>query len=236
MMKATRNHRRLKGVAIAALTGIGITTLAFGVGDRLDGADHIDSGNAQADQPADIADVYAFEQNGKLVLALTLSGVQSGADGLLGESLFDPRVLYEFKLDDLTDGDNEANLVVQAFAVGNPRNQQMRVVGPVAPAMGGNQSRIVNGPQLKIKVSTDGNLKIAERDGVKGFAGVREDPFFFDFTAFNEIIFNGATSFNDPGVDTFAPLNVYALVLEIDSERLGGIPIENLGVWATTSR
>lgn len=236
MTEATKGNRRLRAFAIAALSGIGIATLALGVSDRLDGADHIDSSNAQADQPADIADLYAFEQDGKLVLAMTLSGVQSAPDLLLGESLFDPRVLYEFKLDDLTDGDNEANLVVQAFVVGNPRNQQMRIVGPVAPDMGGNNSKIVNGPQLKVKVSTDGEATIASRNGVKAFAGVREDPFFFDFVQFNEVLFNGATSFRDPGVDTFAPLNVYALVVEIDADRLGGIPIENLGVWATTSR
>lgn len=237
MTEATQDNRRLRGFAIAALSGLGIAMLALGVSDKLDGADHIDSSNAQADQPADIADLYAFRaDNGNLVLAMTLSGVQSAPDLLLGESLFDPRVLYEFKLDDLTDGDNEANLVVQAFVVGNPRNQQMRIVGPVSPEMGGNNARIVEGPQLKVKVSTDGEAKVASRDGVKAFAGVREDPFFFDFVQFNEVLFNGATSFRDPGVDTFAPLNVYALVVEIEPDRLGGIPVENLGVWATTSR
>lgn len=245
MKEATKNHQRLKGTALVVLSGIGIATLALGLSDRLDGADHVDSPNTRADQAADIADVYAFQRNGNLVLAMTISEIQTAPDLLLGESIFDPRVLYQFNLDDVTDGDEEANLVVQAFALGNPKNQQMRIVGPVAPEMGGTQAKIVNGRQLKVKVSTDGKVETGELDGVKAFAGVRDDPFFFDFVAFSNIInlrqqgiLDERVAFRPAGeaVDTFAGLNVYAIVVEISPDRLNGIPIENLRVWANTSR
>jgi hypothetical protein len=245
MTEATKDTRRLKGIAIAMLSGLGVATLALGVSDRLDGADHIDSPSTTADQAADIADLYAFERNGNLVLAMTLSEIQTAPDLLLGESLFDPRVLYQFNIDDRTDGDEEANLVVQAFALGNSRNQQMRIVGPVAPEMSGTQAKIVNGKQLKVKVSTHGNVKTGELDGVKAFAGVRDDPFFFDFVAFTNIIelrkqgvLDERVAFRPEGeaVDTFAGLNTYAIVLEISPDRLNGISMENLRVWATTSR
>lgn len=245
MTDRTKDYRRYRGAALAALSAVGLGTLALGLGSSLDGADHVDSPITVGDQAADIADLFAFERNGNLVLAMTLSEIQTAPDLLLGESLFDPRVLYEFKLDDVTDGDEEANLVVQAFVVGNPHNQQMRIVGPVPPARGGTESQIVQGPQLKVRVSTDGRAYVGDRDGVKAFAGVRDDPFFFDFVAFSQIIelrkqgiLDERVAFRPDGEaeDTFAGLNTYAIVVEIAPERLQGISLDDLRVWATTSR
>ena len=48
-----------------------------------------------------------------------------------------------------------------------------------------------------------------------------------------KIIAGEATSFRNPGVDSFAGTNVLALVVELPSARLGGT---KLGVWGTTSR
>ena len=65
------------------------------------------------------------------------------------------------------------------------------------------------------------------------FAGVRDDPFFFDLVQFKKIIAGQATSFRNPGVDTFAGTNVLAIVVELPSSMLGGT---KLGVWGSTSR
>ena len=247
MRPALTERSSLKALLIAILALSGLAVLGLGLSRSVDGADHVDSPSTVADQAADIADVYAFERNGNLVLAMTLSEIQTAPDLLLGESLFDPRVLYEFRIDDVNDGDEEADLVVQAFALGNSRNQQMRIVGPVAPEVSGTSARIVNGPSLKVEVSTDGRIgrqNVGERDGVKAFAGVRDDPFFFDFVQFSRIIelrkqgiLNDDVQFR-PGeaADTFAGLNVYALVVEIAPERLNGMALDDLRVWATTSR
>jgi len=62
---------------------------------------------------------------------------------------------------------------------------------------------------------------------------VRDDPFFFDLVQFKKIIAGQATSFRDPGVDSFAGTNVLAIVVELPSALLGGT---KLGVWGTTSR
>lgn len=238
----------LRPLVISVLALIGLSILTLGVFGDADGADHIDSPAAAGDQAADIADLFAFERNGNLVLAMTLSEIQTAPDLLLGQSLFDSRVLYEFRIDDATDGDNEANLVVQAFALGTARNQLMRVVGPVAPTATGTSARIVDGPSLKVKVSTDTfdpGRHVGERDGVTAFAGVRDDPFFFDFVAFSQIVnlrrqgvLDERVAFRsgDDAVDTFAGLNTYAIVVEIEPYRLNGMNIDDLRVWATTSR
>lgn len=75
-------------------------------------------------------------------------------------------------------------------------------------------------------VSTDRNISV--------FAGVRDDPFFFDLAQFRAIVAGQATSFRNPGVDAFAGTSVLALVVELPIELLGGNP--NLAVWGTTSR
>src|SRR5436309_241385 len=54
-----------------------------------------------------------------------------------------------------------------------------------------------------------------------------------DLVQFKKIIAGQATSFRDPGVDSFAGTNVLAIALELPSALLGGT---KLGVWGTTSR
>jgi len=65
------------------------------------------------------------------------------------------------------------------------------------------------------------------------FAGVRDDPFFFDLVQFKKIIAGEASAFRNPGVDTFAGTNVLAIVVELPSSLLGGT---KLSVWGSTSR
>ena len=75
---------------------------------------------------------------------------------------------------------------------------------------------------------------IADKNGVKLFAGVRDDPFFFDLGRFSAIIGGQATGFADPGTDAFAGLNTYAIVLELPTAAVGDPATTT--VWATTSR
>ena len=212
-------------IALAA-TGVGV----------LRAADHDDAPLIGMDQAADIADVYAFrspQDPNRMVLALTLSDVLPPGQIQLGQSIFDPRVLYEFNIDN--NGDGVEDRVIQAYVVGNPRRQEMIVRGPVAPAVRGVESRIVPGPiTIAGRVSTGSSPMIAERMGVRLFAGVRDDPFFFDFGRFSAILAGQATGFADPGTDAFAGLNTYAIVLELPIALIGDPATTT--VWATTSR
>src|SRR5439155_137476 len=74
---------------------------------------------------------------------------------------------------------------------------------------------------------------IASRSGMTVFAGMRDDPFFFDLVQFKKIIAGEAAAFRNPGIDSFAGTNVLAIAVELPSARLGG---PRLGVWGTTSR
>jgi hypothetical protein len=125
------------------------------------------------------------------------------------------------------------DLVIQAFVTGNARNQVVHFRGPVAPARVGALSDIVEGPEIStVHISRGAEAQVFSRRGISVFAGVRDDPFFFDLARFNQVVSGAASGFNNPGTDTFAGFNVLALAIELPTELLGGPAI---GVWGTTS-
>lgn len=219
------------------LRGAALTlALAGGGAAWLIGADHDEAPGVQTDQGADIADVYAFQSPSdpdRVVLALTLSDAIPPGQIELGRSIFDPRVLYQLKIDN--DGDAVEDLVIQAYVVGGPSNQLMKIRGPVAPAVTGADSRIVRGPvAATVRVTTGADPIVASRGGMTVFAGVRDDPFFFDLGQFSAILAGNAMSFNDPGIDSFAGLNTYAIVIELPRSAIPNIA--GARIWGATSR
>lgn len=223
--KATRQAAAL-AVTIAAIGAAGIARWAAA-------ADHRDSMALTADPAADIADVYTFRSPtnpSNLVLVMTVSGLIPPSEAAIAS--FDRDVLYQFKIDNT--GDAVEDLVIQAFAAGGPNNQVMRFRGPEAPVSSGTHNSVLRGAQSgQVRVSNAASPIVAERNGMKVYAGVRDDPFFFDFTQFQAILAGQASGFRNPGIDTFAGTNVLAIVVELPASRLGG---PNLKVWGTTSR
>jgi hypothetical protein len=216
--------------------GVGLLfSLAAGAAARLlTAADHRDSTVLTANPTQDIADVYSFRSPatpGNLVLVMTVSGFIPPAEA--STTFFDPDVLYQWKID--TNGDAVEDLVVQAFATGSGADQVIHFRGPVAPDVTGTTSRIPDGEELvQVALSTEDTPVTASAGGVTVFAGVRDDPFFFDLGQFQQIVAGNATAFNDPGTDTFAGTNVLALVFEVPISQLGSS--SELGIWGTTSQ
>ena len=215
--------------------GLGVFTLAAGVAARwATAADHRDSGMLSANPARDIADIYSFRSPSNpanLVLVMTVSGLIPPAEA--STTFFDPDVLYQWKID--TDGNAVEDLVVQAFATGTGPDQVMHFRGPVPPDVAGSTSRVPDGDELvQVAVSSGDTPVTATAGGVTVFAGVRDDPFFFDLAQFNQIVAGNASGFNDPGIDTFAGTNVLALAVEVPIAQLGNSTA--LGVWGTTSQ
>lgn len=220
----------------ARLIGGGLVIAVLGaaaVTGWIQAADHRDSAALTADRAADIADVYAFgspTNPANVVLAMTVSGLIPPSE--VGATFFDPDVVYQFKIDNT--GDAREDVVIQAFVTGTGSNQVMHFRGPTAPLVVGTTARTIPGPETAtVRVSQGASAITASRGGMTVFAGVRDDPFFFDLGAFRAIITGQATSFNNPGTDTFAGTNVLALVVELPAAWLGG---PQVGVWGTTSR
>lgn len=200
----------------------------------LTASDHRDSALLTDDPRADIADVYTFRSPAnpdRLVLAMTVAGFIPPSE--VGTTFFDPDVLYQFKIDD--DGDAVEDVVIQAFVSGTGVNQVMRFRGPAVPGVTGNVSRVLRGPETaSVRVSSTATAISASRSGITVFAGVRDDPFFFDLGQFVRIVNGQASGFNNPGTDAFAGFNVLAIVVEVPMSMLGSGP--DLAVWGTTGR
>lgn len=193
-------------------------------------ADHIDA-PAVSSTSADITDYYAFQSpdnNDNMVFVCNVQGLLDPA--ATQAASFDENVLIEFNIDN--DGDNVEDLVIQAIV----KNGELSVYGPVAPTVTGVQSEIVTtGTVSTAAVTTYGAAPvIGTENGMKVFAGPRDDPFFMDFAQFGEILAGNATGFNDPGADTFAGTNVLSIVVEVPKSQLG--TAATLGTWVEAKR
>jgi hypothetical protein len=206
-----------------------ITAIALCAGGYLIAADHIDSPTV-TNQPSDITDVYVFrgENPDNLVFVANTQGLLSPA--ATAGAHFDEQTMIEFNIDN--NGDNIEDLVIQCIA----KNGMMKVYGPFQPSVTGTTSYLgINNFKGQVKITPYGQPAIvSEQNGIKIFAGPRDDPFFFDLVRFRQVISGAASSFNNPGNDTFAGTNILGLVVEVPKTLLGGNG--TISVWAETKK
>lgn len=181
-------------------------------------ADHSEAPGTRADQLADIADLYAWHDNASntLTTVLTYAGLQPAMPRTKGD--YDAGVVYQIYID--SDGDFVEDVTVSAeFSVDSKGMPWLHVTG--LPGASGTVTAPVNRP-------------FTSEDGMRMFAGLRDDPFFFDFEGFNATLQTGTLMF-DGDRDSVAGLNAQAIVLEMDlAAALDGS--STLNVWATTAR
>ena len=194
---------------VGPLFGLAIV-LAWPVGVSLDAADHLDAPTVRRDGRIDINDLYVFHPGAgsaqqdlsRTVLVMTVNP----AAGLISDTSFRPDVFYEFALD--ATGDARANRLVRVEFTGEGRGQRF-TVSFIADASTGGGNLLAEGA-----VGTP----ITGVSGIRAFAGLRDDPFFFDLAAFNA---GGAFGMPGFGDDFFLGLDVSAIVVEFPSQALG---------------
>jgi hypothetical protein len=71
-------------------------------------------------------------------------------------------------------------------------------------------------------------------NGLRVFAGPREDPFFFDLDGFQATLMSGTLMFDNTN-DTFAGTNVTAIIVEMDAAAAAD-GATDIQVWATSGR
>lgn len=193
-------------------------------------ADHIDAPSV-ASTSSDITDYYAFqsaENSDNLVFVANLQGLLDPT--ATASATFDEQVMVEFNIDNT--GDAVEDLVIQAIF----NDGKVQVYGPVQPTDTGLESGVETTGQLtETDITRYGNsLSVGTSNGVKVFAGPRDDPFFMDFAQYGEIIAGNATGFNNPGSDTFAGTNVMSVVVEVPKSMLG--TAEAINTWVESKR
>ncbi|CAN5870455.1 hypothetical protein BH20GEM1_BH20GEM1_10970 [soil metagenome] len=230
MHEDPRLVRRSRWLGLAAMALIVGGFAAVGVSHRLGAADHRDSMSTENDQAVDIADVYSFvspASTANVVLAMTVPGLVPPSE----DRFFDPNALYQFKID--TNGDATEDLVIQVYATGTGTDQTLHFRGPAVPPVAGAVNELLPGDDdATVLFSEAGQVRVSTGGGLTVFAGVRDDPFFFDLARFRQIVAGEETSFRNPGVDTFAGTNALAIVVELPRTMLAS----QFGVWGTTNR
>lgn len=186
--------------------------------ESLFAADHMEAPAAQADLVADIADVYAWHDSdaGTLTAIITFDGIKAPAENQQGS--FDSDVLYTLNIDNNADNISDIDVLVR-FGQNSAGDWGVQVEN--LPGATGTLTGAVE-------------TTISEGDIVKAYAGLFDDPFFFDLAGFNMTLETGTLSFDNTR-DSFAVSNASAIVLEMDLDeaRNGN---DTINIWATTAR
>lgn len=214
-----KNLKKVLGIGIIAIAGFLVVVAA----------DHIDAPAVQGGT-SDITDFYAFqgENTNNMVFVANVQGLLSPA--ATSNASFSENVLIEFNIDNT--GDFIEDLVIQAI----PRDGKMYFFGPVAPSQTGLNSTIATSTSIGgvVDITTGSNAIVSTNAGMSFFAGPRDDPFFFDFAQYSQIIGGMSPSFNNPGSDTFAGTNVLSVVVEVPKSLIGGSGTINTWVESKT--
>jgi len=186
-----------------------LSTVAL-VTSPLQASDHQEAPATQAQLVADIGDYYAWHEGDNLNLVLTFGTF--AAPGT--PASYDSNILYSLHFDTTADGVSDLDINAR-FAQDTSGNWGVQIMGVgEAPLEGAVETMLSN-------------------DDLTAWAGLADDPFFFDQTGFRETVATGTLSF-DPTRDDVAGLNVTTLVVQvpIDAILSGGGAFQT---WATTN-
>jgi hypothetical protein len=214
-------------------------------------ADHLDAPGLTppgGDLRTDITDVYTFKRGANTVLVMNVNGLtKAGMQATFASSapsvMTTRRVTYNFRVDNNGDAVADVVLGVKFGRVGATGAQSMEVRRNGRLLVAGRTSKfgraVINRSRpaaAPVAPRLTGGAAVAS---VKAFAGMRDDPFFFDLNGFINILSNepGKSFIGCQGTrpDFFAGTNVSSIVVELPS-RLLTRRSPNIGVWATTDR
>jgi hypothetical protein len=219
-------------------------------------SDHQDTADVELNPSMDMTDVYAFPGSSPDRIALVLNSwaLLTPTEAQPGVTSFDDNLLYQFKVDNT--GDAQEDQVIQVTFHGSGANQTVEVRGPMAPpVIGAMRNTVANiSPTISGKVAT----VLGSASGMQVFAGPRQDPFYIDLEQFFRIIPDRkpvtgplsmlpdtatAGSFRAAGsaVDILGgsgsqPFNVLSIVIELPKSQLRGTASDKIGIWGTISR
>ena len=228
--------------------------LAFAPMLRVRAADHGDAPATANDLGADINDIYLFidpNDSSRLIFLATFHGfIAPGENGNFG--VFDPALRYRFEIETTGDAapdqfiDVRFSQRVAAIPMGGSPNDpgvpQPQMATIQLTGFGGNRSFTApaTNPSPTAAVAPTQVITEDATSGIRAFAGLVDDPFFFDipgFARFNASVRAGAP---DPtvlnrGRDSFAGYNTLAIAFSIPTAFVRG-PGNQLGYSFSAQR
>jgi hypothetical protein len=205
-------------------------------------ADHAESTTVADDPGADLADVFAFLDpldNTKVVLALDVSGFIVPSE-FLNLGYFPSGVLYRFEIENTGDAAPDRRIDIQ-FSEQTSRTSPQTAsiylngiengVSFTAPTTVPTQN--ATPPPFVITTNAQNNAKF--------FAGLTDDPFYFDIVAFNRFTSSVTSGNPNPAVlqrarDSFAGYSIHMIVIELPAASLTGPAGSKIGVNGVTLR
>lgn len=207
-------------LAAAATTGA-LGALLLVPGQLALTADHLDppartdpAVDSTPDIAADIADIFAFHDADNLYLISTFGGPAAPTLG----AFYDRDVLHTINISTSPPASSSDITISFRFGPGaNPGETGISVEN--VPGVNG----AIVGPVEQI----------LSKDGVRVYAGLRDDPFFFDSQGLRESRTMGTIRFNNQR-SFFHAKNITTVAIELPRTRLG--TATNLDIWNTTAR
>jgi len=206
------------------------------------GADHAESTSVSGDPGADIGDVYAFldpTDNSRVVLAMTVEGFIVPSE-LLNIGHFASDVTYRFEIENT--GDAKADQFIDVtFSPQVSRSAPQAATiryrpGTLRPRTftGVTTVQTFNATSNPFTVTTNVST------GIKFFAGMTDDPFYFDIVGFNRFVTSVTNGTPDVtrlqrARDSFAGYNIHTIALSVPAAMLKGAG-NTIGVDAVTLR
>ena len=208
--------------------------LAFAPVLQVRAADHGDAPATANDLGADINDIYLFldpNDNSRVTLLATFHGfIVPGENGNFG--VFDPAIRYRFEIE--TTGDavpdrfidvrfsQRVAVIPQGGSPNDPGVAQPQTATLQLTNFGGNRSFTAptTNPSATAAIAPTPVITEDTTSGIRVFAGLTDDPFFFDIPAFARFNASVRAGAPDPtvlnrGRDSFAGYNTLAIAFSM---------------------
>lgn len=241
-------HLKLKRVADAIFVTALIAGILFAPFSNIKAADHAESTSVAKDPGADLADTFAFlspNDNTRVVLSMTFDGFLVPSQALnLG--YFSPDILYRFEIENNGDAIPDQFIDV-TFSPQTARNAPQTASITMYRRKGirnpPTYSRFT-APTTVSNFTSAGAPFVATTDPISQisfFAGLTDDPFYFDIVGFNRFTTSVLAGSPNPAAlnrarDSFAGYNVHSIAVEVPAHLLRGSADNVIGVNAVTLR
>ena len=208
-------------------------------------ADHAESTSVAGDPGADIGDVFAFlnpNDNSKVVLAITVAGFIVPAEQL-NLSFFSPDIIYRFEIENTGDSipDDKIDITFsQQTSRTQPQTATIKLPGFQTPS----KKTIFFAPTTVQTLNPAANpfvITTHQSSGVRFYAGLTDDPFYFDIVGFSR--FSASVLAGNPdgtrlqrSRDSFAGYNIHTIAIEVPASMLRGSAGSIVGINGVTMR
>ncbi|MEK7831871.1 MAG: DUF4331 family protein [Acidobacteriota bacterium] len=216
MLQLSNRTKRL-GAFLMALSLL--LTLVIFPAQEIGAADHGDSPSVGGDRSADLNDCYMFldpNDNTKLVLINTFHGFIVPAEAV-NFGVFDHNTRYRFELE--ANGDATPD----AFIDVNFSEKINSGATPQTATISSTFFSTFTAPTTPANVSPNAPTPVITSDqttGITFYAGIADDPFFFDIPAFGRFVASVLAGTPDPNQfnrarDSFAGYNTLTTILSV---------------------